>query len=71
MGEVGVAVPPEPSLMPTLDLAALLRGGPKCSITCNGKPAWFGGKVSCSIGSCRGCFKSGCLCNSVLQIVRV
>ena len=46
LGEVGVSVPPEPSLMPTLDLAALLRGGPKCSVTCNGKPAWFGGKVS-------------------------
>lgn len=46
MGEVGVSVPPEPSLMPTLDLAALLRGGPKCSVTCNGKSAWFGGKVS-------------------------
>ena len=32
--------------MPTLDLAVLLHGGPKCSVTCNGKPAWFGGKVS-------------------------
>ena len=41
LGELGVALPPEPSLLPSLDLAALLHGsGPKCSVTCNGRTPW-------------------------------
>ena len=44
LGELGVDLPPEPSLLPSLDLAALLcphRGGPKCSVTCNGRTPWY------------------------------
>lgn len=44
LGELGMELPPEPSLLPSLDLAALLcphRGGPKCSVTCNGRTPWY------------------------------
>jgi len=47
LAEAGVTVPPEPSLLPSMDLAAMLRGPPRCAVTCNGKRAWFGGKLPC------------------------